>query len=201
MHEAMNSDIYVINTLMSSNKRRFMRALYKANGGCGCSKPKSSDVHEPTPKPKISIYQNTNPSSLNSSTTSGDRNDDDEVFTSTTISEPDTNQQNPNNNNSMPKPNPKLVDSIAVEKDSNDPHKDFRASMLQMILEREIYTETDLRELLECFLKLNATCHHQLIVQAFMEICEEVFPKKSMVKGGGAPDQQCRRNQITRKSR
>ena len=184
---------------MSSNKRRFMRALFKANGGCGCSKPKSSDVHEPTPKPKISIYQNTKTSSLNSSTTSGDRNEDDEVFTSTTISESDTNHQNPNNNN-MPKPSPKLVDSIAVEKDSNDPHKDFRASILQMILEREIYTETDLRELLECFLQLNATCHHQVIVQAFMEICEEVFPKKNIVSGGGAPEQR-RRNQITRKSR
>lgn len=187
---------------MSSNKRRFMRALYKANGGCGCSKPKSSDVHEPTPKPKISIYQNTNPSSLNSSTTSGDRNEDDEVFTSTTISESDTNHQNPNNNNNnnMPKPSPKLVDSIAVEKDSNDPHKDFRASILQMILEREIYTETELQELLECFLQLNATCHHQVIVQAFMEICEEVFPKKNIVSGDGAPEQR-RRNQITRKSR
>ena len=73
-------------------------------------------------------------------------------------------------------------------------------SILQMILEREIYTETELQELLECFLQLNATCHHQVIVQAFMEICEEVFPKKNIVSGGGAPEQR-RRNQITRKSR
>lgn len=162
-----------------------MRALLKANGGCGCSKPKSSDVHEPTPKPKISIYQNTNPSSssITSSTTSGDRNDDDddEYFTSTTISEHETtHHQNENNkkNNGMRKPNTKLVNSIAVEKDSRDPHNDFRDSMLQMILEREIYTESDLQELLECFLQLNATCHHQVIVEAFMEICEEAFPKK-----------------------
>ncbi|TKY48673.1 Transcription repressor OFP6 [Spatholobus suberectus] len=184
---------------MSSNKRRLMRTLLKANGGCGCSKLKSADVFEPNPKPKISIYQNTNPSSLNSSTTSGDRNgDDDGDFTSTTISEADTHQDQNNKNNGTPKPSPKLVDSIAVEKDSKDPHKDFRDSMVQMIFEREIYTETDLQELLECFLQLNATRHHEIIVQAFMEICEEAFPKKNI--SGGAPEP-CRRNQIIRKSR
>ncbi|XP_020203165.1 transcription repressor OFP6 [Cajanus cajan] len=179
---------------MSSNKRRFMKALFKSKGSCGCSKPKSSEVQEPTLKPRISIYQNTNPSSsLNSSTTSGDRNgdDEDEVFTSTTISEPDTNL-NHYKSNIM---SAKLVDSIAVEKESKDPHKDFRDSMLQMILEREIYTETDLQELLECFLQLNATCHHQVIVDAFVEICEEAFPRKNT-----SPEAR-RRNQIMRKSR
>ncbi|KAL2331901.1 hypothetical protein Fmac_019482 [Flemingia macrophylla] len=155
---------------MSSNKRRFIKALSLS---CGCSKPKPSDVHQPTPKPKISIYHNTNPStsSLNSSTTSA--RDDEEVFTSTTFSEPDTAR---NITSSA-----KLADSIAVEKESKDPHKDFRDSMLQMIREREIYTESDLQELLECFLQLNAACHHRVIVDAFVEICEEAFPKKKQM--------------------
>ncbi|KAK7324842.1 hypothetical protein VNO77_28718 [Canavalia gladiata] len=169
---------------MSFNKRSLMRILFKPNGACGC-KPNSSDVYEPTPKPKISIYQNTNPSSLNSSTTS--RNDDDEDFTSTTISEPDTYQDPKYKNNEIPKPSTKLVNSIAVEKESRDPHKDFRDSMLQMIFEREIFSESDLQELLECFLQLNATCHHQVIVQAFTEICEEAFPKKK-VSGVGVAE-------------
>ncbi|CAJ1956197.1 unnamed protein product [Sphenostylis stenocarpa] len=164
---------------MSSNKRRFMRTLFKANGGCGCSKPKPSDVHQPSPKHAIPIDQNTSPSSINSSTTS----DDDQLFTPTTISQRDTNHQNANK--SMPNPNPKLVDSVAVEKESNDPYKDFRHSMLQMIFEREIYTKSDLQQLLECFLRLNAACHHQVIVQAFVEICEEAFPKKNINGGGG----------------
>ncbi|KAK7402044.1 hypothetical protein VNO78_14001 [Psophocarpus tetragonolobus] len=72
----------------------------------------------------------------------------------------------------------KLVDSIAVEKESTEPRRDFGDSILQMILERQIYTQTDLQHLLECFLNLNATCHHQLIVEAFMATCQHLFPKK-----------------------
>ncbi|KAL4359624.1 hypothetical protein AHAS_Ahas08G0096000 [Arachis hypogaea] len=55
---------------------------------------------------------------------------------------------------------------------------DFRYSMLQMILQKEIFSESGLQELLQCFLELNSPCQHQIIVQAFMEICEETFPKK-----------------------
>lgn len=148
---------------MSFNKRRtFMQTLFTSNKGCGnCSKLKPSEVLDPTPIPKISIYQNTtNPRiSLASSATT------------TTVSEADT-------HNNIPKPTTKLMNSVAVEKDSDDPYEDFRNSMLQMILEKEIYSETDLQELLECFLQLNAACHHQIIVQAFVEICEETFPQK-----------------------
>lgn len=166
-----------------------MRTLLSSNGGCGCGKPKASEVHQPTPKPKISVCQNTNPST--SSTTSGDRNDqlsaDDEDFTSTTISETETHHHHDHNNNKkgitknvsvLPKPSPKIVDTIAVEKESKDPYRDFRYSMLQMIFEREIFSESGLQELLQCFLELNAPCHHKVIVQAFMGICEETFPKK-----------------------
>ncbi|KAG2371544.1 hypothetical protein LR48_Vigan05g165000 [Vigna angularis] len=150
---------------MCSNKRKRL-ALFKTNGGCGCSNPKSYEVLQPSPKLNTSIRENTNP------TTSGDK--DNKLFF-----EVRTNHENPNNDN-MRKPYSKLIDSVAVEKDSKDPHKDFRESMLQMIFQRQIFTKTDLQDLLECFLRLNAACHHQVIVQAFMEICHETFPKKNI---------------------
>ncbi|EPS73133.1 hypothetical protein M569_01624, partial [Genlisea aurea] len=61
-------------------------------------------------------------------------------------------------------------ESVAVEKDSDDPYNDFRQSMLQMILENEIYSKEDLKELLNCFLQLNSPYYHGIIVQAFTEI-------------------------------
>ncbi|KAL4578290.1 hypothetical protein LXL04_014411 [Taraxacum kok-saghyz] len=60
--------------------------------------------------------------------------------------------------------------SLAVEKDSNDPYVDFRESMLQMIMEKEIYGKDELRELLNCFLQLNSPYYHGVIVGAFTEI-------------------------------
>ncbi|CAA0822525.1 Transcription repressor OFP6 [Striga hermonthica] len=59
---------------------------------------------------------------------------------------------------------------VAVEKDSDDPYLDFRRSMLQMILEREIYSRDELKELLDCFLRLNDPYYHGIIVRAFTEI-------------------------------
>ncbi|KAI4370155.1 hypothetical protein MLD38_018531 [Melastoma candidum] len=61
-------------------------------------------------------------------------------------------------------------EGVAVEKDSHDPYLDFRHSMLQMIIENEIYAREDLRELLGCFLQLNSPCYHGVIVRAFTEI-------------------------------
>ncbi|KAE8651102.1 hypothetical protein Csa_001266 [Cucumis sativus] len=69
--------------------------------------------------------------------------------------------------------------SVAVEKDSNDPYVDFRQSMLQMILENEIYTQEGLRELLSCFLHLNSPCNHGIIIRAFAEIWDSVFCARS----------------------
>ncbi|OMO83172.1 hypothetical protein COLO4_22650 [Corchorus olitorius] len=75
----------------------------------------------------------------------------------------------------MLSPCPKITDSIAVVKVSNDPYHDFRHSMLQMILEKQIFSKTDLQELLQCFLELNAPCQHDVIVKAFMEIWNQVM--------------------------
>ncbi|KAE8692522.1 Alpha/beta-Hydrolases superfamily protein isoform 1 [Hibiscus syriacus] len=64
---------------------------------------------------------------------------------------------------------------MAVDKDSDDPYLDFRHSMLQMILEKEIYSKDDLRELLNCFLQLNSPYYHGVIIRAFTEIWNGVF--------------------------
>lgn len=68
---------------------------------------------------------------------------------------------------------------MAVEKDSDDPYLDFRRSMLQMILENEIYSKDGLRELLNCFLQLNSPQHHGVIVRAFTDIWNGVFSVRS----------------------
>ncbi|OMO82531.1 hypothetical protein CCACVL1_11933 [Corchorus capsularis] len=78
-------------------------------------------------------------------------------------------------------------ESLAVEKDSDDPYLDFRHSMLQMILENEIYSKDDLRELLNCFLQLNSPYHHGIIVRAFTEIWNGVFSVKSGGAAGVSP--------------
>nr|GMC82501.1 transcription repressor OFP6-like [Ipomoea batatas]GMC89402.1 transcription repressor OFP6-like [Ipomoea batatas] len=69
-------------------------------------------------------------------------------------------------------------ESVAVEKDSDDPYLDFWHSMLQMILEKNIYSKDDLKELLNCFLQLNSPYYHGVIVRAFREIWNDVFSVK-----------------------
>ncbi|CAN6300313.1 unnamed protein product [Urochloa humidicola] len=69
----------------------------------------------------------------------------------------------------------RVEESVAVVKESADPLADFRRSMLQMIVEKEIVGGGELRELLHRFLSLNSPHHHHLILRAFAEIWEEVF--------------------------
>ncbi|XP_078446179.1 uncharacterized protein LOC144715156 [Wolffia australiana] len=64
---------------------------------------------------------------------------------------------------------------VAVVKQTEDPLGDFRRSMLQMIVEKEILGGEELRDLLLRFLSLNSPAHHKLIVQAFSDIWGEVF--------------------------
>ena len=68
-----------------------------------------------------------------------------------------------------------MYESLVVVKESADPLADFRRSMLQMIVEKEILGDAELRELLHRFLSLNSPHHHHLILRAFAEIWEEVF--------------------------
>ncbi|CAN4119176.1 unnamed protein product [Withania somnifera] len=110
--------------MSSKTKMKWDCITSNGSSGCGCTKPKLSDIIQPKPKPK----PKTEPIST------------------------------------------KIVGSTAVVKDSDDPFGDFRQSMLQMIMEKEIYKYDDLNELLNCFLNLNSPSHHEVIVQAFMEI-------------------------------
>ncbi|XP_010536003.1 PREDICTED: transcription repressor OFP8 [Tarenaya hassleriana] len=71
--------------------------------------------------------------------------------------------------------NGKVKDSFAVVKKSSDPYEDFRTSMVEMIVERQIFAADDLQQLLQCFLSLNSRHHHGVIVQVFLEIYETLF--------------------------
>ncbi|XP_059311380.1 transcription repressor OFP6-like [Lycium ferocissimum] len=140
---------------MSSKNKNKWNYITSNVTGCGCGKPKLSDIIQPDSKPK--------PKPISSS------NSD---HTSTSLDSPspplDFDQTvDIKSSNNLPS---KIVGSVAVVKDSDDPFKDFRQSMLQMIMEKEIYSCDDLNELLNCFLKLNSSSHHDVIVQAFMEI-------------------------------
>jgi len=80
-------------------------------------------------------------------------------------------------------------ESVAVEKDSDDPYLDFRHSMLQMILEKEIYSKDDLRQLLDCFLQLNSPYYHGVIIRAFTEIWNGVFSMRTDITSTGSEEQ------------
>ncbi|OMO56865.1 hypothetical protein CCACVL1_26201 [Corchorus capsularis] len=73
----------------------------------------------------------------------------------------------------------KVRESFAVVKKSEDPYEDFKRSMMEMILEKQMFEDKDLEQLLHCFLSLNARHHHGVIVQAFSEIWEALFSRRS----------------------
>ena len=59
---------------------------------------------------------------------------------------------------------------FAVVKSSLDPQRDFRESMVEMIVENNIRASKDLENLLACYLSLNSREYHDLIVKAFEQI-------------------------------
>jgi uncharacterized protein (TIGR01568 family) len=65
---------------------------------------------------------------------------------------------------------PPLAESFAVVKSSREPRRDFRESMEEMIAGNGIRTAADLEDLLACYLALNATEYHDLIVDVFEHI-------------------------------
>ncbi|KAM7502327.1 hypothetical protein LguiB_001231 [Lonicera macranthoides] len=165
---------------MSSNKKGLLKIL---TTGCGCGKPKPTDIYQPKPR-KDSINPSTHhfhrSMNYNSSITSSELEQVDPDFTSTTFSPFNISEteNDPASSRTTASPYKKICPSSdAVVKDSDDPYEDFRQSMLQMILERQIYSKEELKELLNCFLELNSPAHHEVIVQAFMEICNGVICK------------------------
>ncbi|XP_057469519.1 transcription repressor OFP7-like [Actinidia eriantha] len=75
----------------------------------------------------------------------------------------------------------KVKESFAVVKRSKDPYEDFKRSMLEMILEKQMFDVMDLEQLLQCFLSLNSRHHHEAIVRAFAEIWEVLFCRHGSV--------------------
>ncbi|KAJ0075934.1 hypothetical protein Patl1_35001 [Pistacia atlantica] len=61
-------------------------------------------------------------------------------------------------------------ESFVVVKSSVDPQRDFRDSMVEMIVENDLRTSKDLEDLLACYLSLNSKEYHGVIVKAFEEI-------------------------------
>ncbi|KAL0417561.1 UNVERIFIED_CONTAM: Transcription repressor OFP6 [Sesamum radiatum] len=169
---------------MSSKKILKLKSiLLKANGGCGCGK-EATDIVEPKPKPK-SNSSSSDQKSTHCPPSSGQSISilDDEDYTSTTFSVnvDDTSpqycsqrEQHEHDPTKDVSPYPKIQDTFAVVKDSDDPYQDFRQSMLQMIVEKQIYSSNDLQQLLHCFLQLNSPHHHEVILRAFMEIWNNV---------------------------
>lgn len=66
--------------------------------------------------------------------------------------------------------NRSLSGSFAIVKSSVDPQTDFRDSMVEMIVENNIRASKDLEDLLACYLSLNSSEYHDLIVNAFEQI-------------------------------
>lgn len=71
---------------------------------------------------------------------------------------------------------PEQESGFAVVKRSLDPYKDFRNSMVDMILETRINAADDMRRLLESYLHLNSPEHHPIIVSAFADVWDAIFP-------------------------
>lgn len=68
-----------------------------------------------------------------------------------------------------------VKESMAVVKKSEDPYEDFKKSMMEMIMEKQIFEARELEELLHCFLTLNSRHYQGVIVEAFSEIWKLVF--------------------------
>ncbi|EHA8591922.1 transcription repressor OFP3 [Cocos nucifera] len=63
-----------------------------------------------------------------------------------------------------------LRESFAIIISSSDPQRDFRESMVEMIVENNIRASKDLEELLACYLSLNSKEYHDVIVNVFEQI-------------------------------
>jgi len=140
---------------MSPPKRKpLLKSLISTNLSCGCgaTRPNQLTVYEPQPKPKPKS-KSSSPSSNNSPTTS--------LLLDTSESSLDDILS--------------LIRSVAVVKESKDPYKDFRHSMLEIIFENQIFTTENLHNLLQCFLRLNSPSHHHFILLAFFRVCDDII--------------------------
>ncbi|CAO2839272.1 unnamed protein product [Amaranthus hypochondriacus] len=178
---------------MSTSKRKVVVNTVSVNLGCSCRRPKLSSIFNPKPKSKTPNYQKYhNYSYSNSSSSSTITRNKSSNFSSSPYDQYGHYSRNSTfspymdtttSSSSSSNPSSSMVDgfsrvgpkSVAVQKDSNDPYVDFRQSMLQMIVENEIYTKDDLKQLLNCFLQLNCPTLHGTIIRVFTEIWNSFF--------------------------
>lgn len=156
--------------MSSCSKIRYILNTVSVNLGCssGCKRTRLSSIFRPKPRDKPHHHQPRH------------------YHSSSSLWEATTDTPRPSNTNSDIKSLRAVQgfgkiggESLAVEKDSDDPYLDFRHPMLQMILENEIYSKGDLKELLNCFLRLNSPYYHGIIVRAFTEIWNGIYSVKS----------------------
>ncbi|KAL1541881.1 transcription repressor OFP7-like [Salvia divinorum] len=69
----------------------------------------------------------------------------------------------------------KVKESFAIVKKSEDPLGDFKRSMMEMIVEKQMFEKKDMEQLLQCFLSLNSRHYHGVIVEAYSDIWAAMF--------------------------
>ncbi|CAH8362768.1 unnamed protein product [Eruca vesicaria subsp. sativa] len=66
-------------------------------------------------------------------------------------------------------------ESFAVVKCSSNPKKDFRDSMIEMIMENGINQPEELKDLLVCYLRLNSDEYHDMIINVFQQVHNDLL--------------------------
>eukprot|EP00250_Pteridium_aquilinum_P014061 c21757_g1_i2 orf=324-2216(+) len=65
--------------------------------------------------------------------------------------------------------------AVAMVKSSYDPKRDFKESMLEMVVAKRLCAPRQLQQLLQCYLSLNPSHYHPTIIKVFHELCSELF--------------------------
>ncbi|KAJ8432060.1 hypothetical protein Cgig2_016339 [Carnegiea gigantea] len=149
-----------------TTRRKLVLNRVSVNLGCSCRRPRLfSSIFNPKPKPKLHAYQNHahHNSHHSSSSTSWDKTGNSTSPSPYDCPTTSTSSSSAATIDGLGRVKPK---SVAIEKDSDDPYLDFRQSMLQMIVENQIYSKDDLKELLNCFLQLNSPSLHGVIIRS-----------------------------------
>ncbi|XP_056685456.1 transcription repressor OFP4 [Spinacia oleracea] len=199
----LNSDYLIRILIMSPFKgKKFLKNLTTHLGlGCGCSSTNNSNniAHVYEPKPILPIPKpKPKPKPKPRSSTFSSSNDRSETCTSTSsvVSSGPSNWHNCNQiietmnasasasasrrwNNSCSSTS---ISTTAVLMDSENPYEDFQKSMLEMIMENQIYCADELFQLLHCFLRLNSPTHHHLILCAFFQVSQYAIVSSSISK-------------------
>ncbi|KAJ8477100.1 hypothetical protein OPV22_020827 [Ensete ventricosum] len=177
---------------MSSWSRRKIHVRHPVvvDIGCNCRKPRlaslfSSFSSASKPKPK------TRPADLSTTTSSSTT-----AYASTSTWDPSFTSANASHEQTpSPPPQPQqgrrrrkkqgrvARESVAVVKQTSEPYSEFKESMVQMIVEKDIYGWDDLNDLLHRFLSLNSPRHHHLILHAFADLWNGVFSPPSPLAG------------------